>query len=108
MKTLEQTGAVVRGAASASDALALLNRESFDVLVCDIGMPGEDGYTLIHTIRQRPVDAGGRLPAAAFTAYARSEDRLRALAAGFQIHVSKPVQPAELVTVVASLAGRIG
>jgi CheY-like chemotaxis protein len=105
---LQQAGATVRGAASAADALVILNDENFDVLVSDIGMPSEDGYALIRSVRQRPVDAGGRIPAAALTAYARSEDRLRALAAGFQIHVPKPVQAEELVTVVASLAGRIG
>jgi CheY-like chemotaxis protein len=93
---------------NAAEALALLDREAFHVLVSDIGMPGEDGYALIRSVRQRAIDAGGRIPAAALTAYARTEDRLRALAAGFQIHVPKPVQPEELVTVVASLAGRIG
>ena len=105
---LRQAGASVLSAGSVADALTLLNRETFHVLVSDIGMPGEDGYAFIRSVRQRAVDAGGRIPAAALTAYARSEDRLRALAAGFQIHVPKPVQPEELVTVVASLAGRIG
>jgi len=104
---LRQTGAAVREAGSAADALALLNVESFDVLVSDIGMPGEDGYALIRTIRERHANAGAGIPAAALTAYARSEDRLRALAAGFQMHVSKPVQPEELVNAVATLAGKI-
>src|SRR5689334_15961521 len=105
---LQQAGAVVLSVPNAAEALALLDREAFDVLVSDIGMPGEDGYALIRSVRQRAIDAGGRIPAAALTAYARTEDRLRALAAGFQIHVPKPVQREELVTVVASLAGRIG
>jgi signal transduction histidine kinase len=105
---LQQAGAIVLSVPNAADALALLDREAFDVLVSDIGMPGEDGYALIRSVRQRAIDSGGRIPAAALTAYARTEDRLRALAAGFQIHVPKPVQPEELVTVVASLAGRIG
>jgi signal transduction histidine kinase len=105
---LQQAGAEVLSVANPAEALALLDREAFDVLVSDIGMPGEDGYALIRSVRQRAIDAGGRIPAAALTAYARTEDRLRALAAGFQIHVPKPVQPEELVTVVASLAGRIG
>jgi len=105
---LQQAGAVVLSVPNAAEALALLDREAFHVLVSDIGMPGEDGYALIRSVRQRAIDAGGRIPAAALTAYARTEDRLRALAAGFQIHVPKPVQPEELVTVVASLAGRIG
>jgi signal transduction histidine kinase len=105
---LQQAGAAVRAAASAEEALGVLDSEQFDVLVSDIGMPVQDGYTLMRRVRQRPRKAGGRIPAVALTAYARSEDRLQALAAGFQIHVAKPVQPEELVTVVASLAGRLG
>ncbi|HYG08492.1 MAG TPA: hypothetical protein VD835_00830, partial [Pyrinomonadaceae bacterium] len=68
--------------------------------------PGEDGYTLIRKVRNLPPERGGRIPAAALTAYARAEDRMRALRAGFQLHVPKPVEPAELAAVVASLAGR--
>jgi CheY-like chemotaxis protein len=74
--------------------------------VSDIEMPEENGYDLIRRLRGLPPERGGRIPAAALTAYARAEDRMRALRAGFQIHVSKPVQPAELVAIVASLVGR--
>jgi CheY-like chemotaxis protein len=74
------------------------------VLVTDIEMPHEDGYTFIRRIRSLPPEAGGRLPAAALTAYASASDRMRVLAAGFNMHVAKPVQPAELATVIANLA----
>jgi CheY-like chemotaxis protein len=76
------------------------------VLVCDIGMPGEDGYSLIQRIRALPAERGGRVRAAAVTAYARGEDRRRALSVGFNLHLSKPVDPAELVVTVARLAER--
>jgi CheY-like chemotaxis protein len=79
-----------------------------DVLISDIGMPGHDGYELIGAIRRLPAEAGGTVPAAAITAFARSEDRRRAMLAGFQTHIAKPVEPIELITVIASLAGRIG
>ena len=69
-------------------------------------MPGEDGYTLIKRVRSLGADAGGRLPAAALTAYARPEDRARALEAGFQMHIAKPTDPAALTSAVAQLAGR--
>jgi CheY-like chemotaxis protein len=69
-------------------------------------MPGTDGYQLIRELRLRTPQEGGSVPAAALTAYARTEDRMRALRAGFQLHLAKPVQPSELVTVVASLAAR--
>ena len=75
-----------------------------DVLVSDIGMPGEDGYALIRQVRQ--FMKGRPLPATALTAYARKEDRTRALMAGFQSHVAKPIEPDELLVVVATLAGR--
>jgi CheY-like chemotaxis protein len=104
--TLSDCGAQVLSAASAAEALALLERERPDALLADIGMPEEDGYTLITKVRALPVERGGRTPAAALTAYARAEDRLRALSAGFQVHLAKPVQPAELIAVVANLAGR--
>jgi CheY-like chemotaxis protein len=76
------------------------------VIVCDIGMPEEDGYDLIHQVRAAP--ATRDIPAAALTAFARPEDRKRSLLAGFQTHVAKPVDPAELTAVVASLAFRTG
>ena len=91
---------------TAREALDLLDKDSFDVLLSDIEMPGTDGYQLIQELRQRSAAQGGAVPAAALTAYARTEDRLRALRAGFQLHLAKPVQPSELVTVVASLAAR--
>jgi signal transduction histidine kinase len=102
---LEQQGATVDAAASCSEALALLERSSPDVLVSDIGLPGADGYELIRTLRARE-GAGTRLPAIALTAYARREDRRLALEAGFQAHVAKPVDPVELVNAVHEWAKR--
>ena len=107
-RILEQCHAVVTTAASVSDALAALAAARFDVLVSDIGMPDRDGFDLIRQLRSLPADAGGKTPAVALTALARVEDRRRALLAGFQIHVPKPVDPAELLAVVASVAGRTG
>lgn len=103
---LVNCGARVTTAGSAREALDELKRNKFDVLLSDIGMPGEDGHSLIKKVRRLPEAQGGRIPAAALTAYARSEDRLKALRSGFKMHVPKPVEPAELVTVVANLAGR--
>ncbi len=104
---LRQCGAEVMSAGSAAEALEILRGERTpDVLVSDIEMPGEDGYALIRKVRALEEERGGRVPAAALTAYARSEDRMRALSAGFQVHIPKPVEPAELVAVVASLSGR--
>jgi CheY-like chemotaxis protein len=77
-----------------------------DMIVSDIGMPGEDGYDFIRRVRALAADEGGRTPAAALTAFARAEDRTRALRAGYQTHVAKPVEPTELTAVVASLATR--
>lgn len=100
-------GGVVISAASGQAAYALLNEMEFDVLVCDIAMPDEDGYQVIRKIRalesQRGIPLRKRLPAVALTALSRSEDRLQALGAGFQMHVSKPVELAELVVVIHSL-----
>jgi CheY-like chemotaxis protein len=76
-----------------------------DVLVSDIAMPVEDGYTLISKVRARKKEEGGAVTAVALSAYARSEDRLKALSAGFQVHVGKPVEPSQLVNVVANLTG---
>ena len=99
--------AEVRAAASAREAVAALREASFDVIVSDIGMPVEDGYALIERVRALPPDAGGRTPAIALTAYARLEDRTRALLAGFQMHVPKPIEPQELLVVLANVAGRL-
>ncbi len=103
---LVQCGAEVRAAGSSDEAMVAIGRERPDVLVCDIGMPGEDGYALISRVRALPTEHGGSTPAVALTAYAREDDRIRALAAGFQVHLSKPIQPSELVAGVASVAGR--
>jgi CheY-like chemotaxis protein len=103
---LEQYGASVRIAASAEDALAELALECPEVLVSDIEMPDTNGYELVRQLRHSDQQELRRLPAVALTAYARTEDRVKALLAGFQTHVPKPVEPAELVTVIASLAQR--
>jgi CheY-like chemotaxis protein len=98
-----------RTAQSAEPPAAVAGRlAAFDVLLSDIGMPDRDGYDLIGRIRAMAPDRGGAVPAAALTAFARPEDRSRALAAGYQAHVAKPVDPAELVRAVAELAGRSG
>lgn len=99
-------GAEVISVGSTVEALAEIERQRFDVLVSDIGMPEMDGYSLISKIRQLPSERGGRIPAAALTAYAGVEDRRRALSAGYQTHIPKPVESAELTTVVANLAER--
>ena len=85
----------------------MIGGQAFNVLVSDIGLPDADGYDLIREVRARGFSAKD-LPAVALTAFARSEDRRRALLAGFQVHVAKPVDPDELVAVVASLVGRTG
>ena len=107
-RLLADRGASVVKVGSATQALEALKRERPDALVSDIGMPGHDGYELIRWIRSLPDIEGGRTPALALTAFARSEDRRRALLAGYQSHAAKPVDPLELVTVVASLTGRTG
>jgi PAS domain S-box-containing protein len=101
-----QCGAVVAAAGSAADALRAVADHRPDVLVSDVAMPGADGYDLIREVRALPPERGGQVPAVALTAYARSEDRDRALAAGFHAHVPKPVEPARLARLVAGLAGR--
>lgn len=105
-RVLEACGARVLLASSAAEALGLATSERPDMIVSDIGMPGEDGYDFIRRLRQLSAEEGGRTPAAALTAFARAEDRTRALRAGFQTHVAKPVEPTELTAVVASLASR--
>jgi PAS domain S-box-containing protein len=97
----------VRATASATEALEVLADWQPDVLISDIEMPDIDGYSLIRQVRKLEAHRGGQIPAVALTAHARVEDRLRALRAGFQIHVSKPVEPNELAIVLASLTGRI-
>ncbi|MBW4518294.1 MAG: PAS domain S-box protein [Scytolyngbya sp. HA4215-MV1] len=108
---LRESGAMVTAVASAREAFSTLTQSSFDqrpdLLVSDIGMPEEDGYMLIRQIRALAPEQGGRIPAIALTAYARTEDRIKALAAGFQSHVPKPVEPAEFIAVVANLLNRL-
>ncbi len=101
---LVKCGARVSGAPSAHDALELFKTDIPDVMVSDIGMAGMDGYSLIRKIRALDIAAGQRVPALALTAYARSEDRRRTLAEGFQMHLAKPADPSEFATAVASLA----
>jgi signal transduction histidine kinase len=103
---LQQCGAEVAAFGSVPEALAAFDRAVPDVLLSDIGVPGEDGYSLIRKVRAREPALGGNVPAAALTAYARAEDRLRALEAGYQTHLAKPIDPAELIATVARLAGR--
>jgi signal transduction histidine kinase len=103
---LEQCGAEVAAFASVPEALESFDRQVPHVLISDIGVPLEDGYSLIRKIRSRAPDHGGGVPAAALTAYARAEDRQRALEAGYQTHLAKPVDPSELIAAVARLAGR--
>ncbi len=107
-RCLQNSGAAVRLAGSAAEAIELLQAEIPDVLISDIGMPGEDGYALIRRLRALPPAQGGGIPAIALTAYARTEDRMKAVLAGFQMHVAKPVEVAELLAMVASLSGRTG
>ncbi len=104
--SLLQYGAEVTAFATTADALIAIEAERPDVLVSDIGMPGEDGYSFIRRVRALGPDRGGQVPAAALTAYVKGEDGQRVLSAGFQVHLPKPVQPADLASVVATLAGR--
>ncbi|MDM9380108.1 response regulator [Chlorogloeopsis sp. ULAP01] len=100
---LEADGAIVTTTKSAAEALEVLPQLQPDILVCDIGMPDEDGYTLIQKVRALKIDQIANVPAVALTAYADSEDRVRALGAGFQSHVTKPVDPADLVMAVINV-----
>lgn len=103
---LKQSQADVLAVASVPAALEAVEHWKPDVLVSDIGMPEEDGYSLLRKLRSLAPEKGGKIPAAALTAYARAEDRRRAIQAGFQLHLPKPIDPSELITVVASLVGR--
>ena len=107
--TLEVCGAEVMAAASADEAISALTESStpMDILISDIGMPDEDGYALLRRVRALEPENGGGIPAIALTAYARTQDRRAALLAGFQSHVAKPVEAAELIAVIANLTGRI-
>jgi PAS domain S-box-containing protein len=103
---LEQAGANVTAVGSVSDALNIIEQLQPDILLSDIGMPGEDGYCLIQKTKHLKTKSGKQIPAAAITAYARVEDQVRALQAGFQTHLPKPIDPAQLIAVVTTLAGR--
>jgi CheY-like chemotaxis protein len=106
---LSQWGADVKVVISASDALEVFERyEEWppDILISDIQMPAIDGYGLMRRVRKMDPDRGGNIPAIALTAYTRVEDRIRALVAGFQIHIAKPFEPVELLTVVESIVNR--
>ncbi|MEO6368263.1 MAG: ATP-binding protein, partial [Steroidobacteraceae bacterium] len=102
-RLLHEHGAKVTSAGSAAEAMEKLRRGSFDILLSDIGMPGEDGYSLIRRVRALPATEGGRIHAIALTAFARAEDRTRAIAAGFTTHLTKPVEAVELVTKLAAV-----
>jgi CheY-like chemotaxis protein len=103
---LARAGAEVTSVESAKEALRALDRERFHVLVSDIMMPDEDGYSLLKRVRALPPERGGRIPAVALTAHSLVQDRLQSLRAGFQTHVPKPLVPEELIEVVASLVYR--
>jgi CheY-like chemotaxis protein len=105
-RLLEDCHAGVRLAAGAAEALSALDERLFDVVICDIGMPHRDGYEFIRELRSRSLEHGGRTPAMAFTAFARSEDRTKAMVAGFDLHLSKPVETKELCAAVSRLSGR--
>jgi CheY-like chemotaxis protein len=105
-RLLEDCNAVAIVAASTDEAVEKVRTELPDVIASDIGMPHEDGYSFIRRVRDLPPDQGGNTPAVALTAYARAEDRVKAIMAGFQCHISKPVEPAELIAMIASLSGR--
>ncbi|HZN11558.1 MAG TPA: response regulator, partial [Blastocatellia bacterium] len=104
---LAQCQVEVRTAPGAAAGLVALAAWRPDVLISDIGMPDVDGYDFIRQVRALTVECGGSVPAVALTAYAGAEDRVRALAAGFQAHAPKPIEPAEIVALVASLTGRL-
>jgi CheY-like chemotaxis protein len=103
---VQRTGAEVKSCASAREALNELVEWRPDVILSDIAMPDEDGYSFINRVRALPQNECGNTPAAALTAYAREEDRKLALAAGYQMHIAKPIGAGQLVTMIAKLAGR--
>ena len=107
VQSLTFYGATVISAGSAEQAFAELQDKNPDVLVSDIGMPDEDGYSLIRRIRALTDERHKNIPAVALTAFTRAQDRMRALTSGYLNHVSKPVEPDELATVIASLTGRL-
>lgn len=108
-RMLEQLGARVEAAASAREALAMVSAHVPDVVLCDIAMPDEDGYSLIRSVRGLPAEQGGAVPAVALTAYAVVPSMVeRSLASGFQAHLQKPMQPQDIVRVVRDAVGASG
>jgi PAS domain S-box-containing protein len=103
---LRSSGADVRAATDAEEAFEQVEQWQPDILISDIGLPGDDGYTLIQRVRAREAQRGRSIPALAVSAHARTEDRARALAAGFQMHVAKPLEPADFVAAIAHLLGQ--
>jgi CheY-like chemotaxis protein len=106
LQVFVSAGADVLAAASSREAIDHFRRSSPDILLCDIALPDEDGYAVIRTIRALAREQGRTIRAAALTAYTREKDASRALEAGFDIHVPKPIEPFELVAIVAALARR--
>ena len=103
---LKKHGGSVQFASATVEALERLENEAFDVVISDIGMPDQDGYELIRKVRALPPDKGGRAPAIALTGYATARDRERAVAEGYQMHLAKPVESADLVQAIVKLTGR--
>ena len=104
---LTEAGATVRSVATVREALQVLESDHADALVSDIGLPDQDGYSLIREIRRREAEQGGFLPALALTGYARPEDRTRSLTEGFQAYISKPVEPKNLTAAIAVMIHRL-
>jgi CheY-like chemotaxis protein len=103
MTALKMYGAQVEAACDVAEAVAILSRAEIDLIVSDIGLPNEDGYALLQKVRAAEIEKGRHIPAIALTGYASREDATRALAAGFQKHLTKPIEPRELVNAVADL-----
>lgn len=102
---LQMHGATILAAASPDEALQLLEREHPDVMLSDLGVPG-NGLGLIARVRALPGESGGSIPAVALTAFTSPDDQARALASGFQLHVPKPIEPIQLAMAIATLVGR--
>ena len=103
---LDRSGFSYRMAGRASEALTMLDEWQPDAIVSDIGMPDMDGYEFARELRRRSAEQGGRIPALALSAFARAEDRDKAMNSGYQGHIAKPVDPADLVRAIAELTGR--
>jgi len=105
---LVSSGAEVRSAASALEGLSILGEWRPDVILADLAMPCEDGYSFIRKVRKLSGESGGTIPAATLTAYVGGKERLKSIEAGYQAYITKPVEWSELITIVASLVGRLG